>query len=82
MNATLTRDEHRRATLVADMQAFFSLAMGERRRAHAYRRWALEAEAAGNLLGFRTWREASDQQWKSAKWAIRKAMERKDALNG
>jgi hypothetical protein len=81
MNAVVSKEQAREARLTSEMQAFFSLAMSQRRHAHEYRRWALEAEKAGNVLGYETWRKESDQQWRGAWWALRKAMERKDALN-
>jgi hypothetical protein len=41
-------------------------AKGNRRRAHDYKRWALEAEAAGNLSTYRHFRKQSDRSWKAA----------------
>ena len=39
---------------------------GRRRRAHEYRRWALEAEAANKLDDYRRFRKLSDEQWRGA----------------
>lgn len=45
-------------------------ANGCRRRAHEYKRWALEYEQAGNLTKYRHYREQSDKSWRMAKDAI------------
>lgn len=81
MNAVVSKEQAREARLTSEMQAFFSLAMSQRRHAHEYRRWAKEAEAAGNVLGYETWRKESDQYWCAAWWHLGKTRERKDALN-
>ncbi len=48
-------------------------AKGNRRRAHDYRRWALEAERDGLLGSYRHYRAQSDRSWKAAKDALREA---------
>lgn len=45
-------------------------AHGCRRRAHEYKRWALEYELAGNLPKYRHYREQSDESWARAKDAM------------
>lgn len=46
---------------------------GSRRRAHEYRRWALEAEAAGDLERYRRYRADSERQWRQAWDALARA---------
>ena len=41
-------------------------AQGCRRRAHEYKRWALEDEQAGNLARYHHYRKESDRQWRMA----------------
>lgn len=48
-------------------------AKGNRRRAHEYRRWARESEAAGNLSSYRHYRRQSDRSWRAAWEALRNA---------
>lgn len=48
-------------------------ARGCKRRAHEYKRWALEDEAAGNLGRYQHYRKQSDYSWRQAWNAIRSA---------
>lgn len=73
MTAFLTKDR------VAEKVAFASLALGSRRRAHQYRRWAEAAEQAGKLEEYRRWRSEADRCWALARSAIRSAMNHADA---
>lgn len=41
-------------------------AKGNRRRAHEYKRWALEAEQAGHLSTYRFFREQANKSWRGA----------------
>ncbi|MDR7032395.1 hypothetical protein [Mesorhizobium sp. BE184] len=52
------------------MQAWLIHAKGCRRRAHEYKRWALEYELSGNLPKYRHYRQQSDRSWVSAKDAL------------
>lgn len=56
-------------------------ALGNRRRAHEYKRWAMEAEAAGNLSTYRHYRRQSDRSWRLAWSALREARLNKELLN-
>lgn len=46
---------------VAEKIAFVALARGRNRRAVMYRKWAGEAEKAGDLDGYRRWSALSDK---------------------
>ena len=48
-------------------EAFFHLALTQRRLAHRYRRWALEDEAAGRLVAYRHDIEQFNRLWRDAK---------------
>ena len=56
-------------------KALFSLSQTQRRHAHSYKRWALEAKEKGDLANYERWKVESDRSWKEAKshlqWAIR-----------
>lgn len=52
------------------LEDYLIYAMGCRRRAHEYKRFALEAEAEGNLERYRRYRNWANEQWRSAKRAI------------
>lgn len=41
-------------------------AKGNRRRAHEYKRWAAEAEGAGNLKTYRYFRRQAERSWRMA----------------
>lgn len=48
-------------------EAFFHLALSQRRRAHGYRRMALEEEGNGHLAAYRHFKALATYQWKQAK---------------
>lgn len=48
-------------------------AKGCRRRAHEYKRWALEYREAGNVERFRYYQAIADRSWRSAKSALASA---------
>lgn len=48
-------------------QALFSLSQSQRRDAHEYKRWSLEAEKNGNMGRASQYRKRSDYLWQSAK---------------
>ena len=48
-------------------EAFFHLALTQRRLAHRYRRWALEDEAAGRLVAYRHYRDEAKRLLRDAK---------------
>lgn len=48
-------------------EAFFHLALTQRRLAHRYRRWALEDEAAGRLVAYRHYSDEAKRLWRDAK---------------
>ena len=73
MNAPfVTRDR------VAERDAFLSLALTMRRSAHRYRQWAREAEARGDLDGYRHCTKEAERCWRSAKWNLRIARREAD----
>lgn len=57
-------------------------AQGCRRRAHEYKRWALEYETAGNLVRYREYRSKSDKSWLMAKDALTHARRERNSLKG
>jgi hypothetical protein len=57
-------------------------ANGCRRRAHEYRRWALEYETAGNLEKYRHYHKQSDRQWLMALDAMIHARRDFDFIKG
>lgn len=64
------------------MRDWLAHAQGCRRRAHEYRRWALEYEAAGNLEKYRRYRKQSDRQWRMARDALVHASREREYLKG
>ena len=72
LGSILTRDvlPEARRRMAADWVAH---AQGNRRRAHDYRRWAVEAEQAGNLAQYRHYRRQSDRSWRAAWKALDEA---------
>ena len=57
--------------LASTAQAWIAHAFGSRRRAHEYRRWALEYPVASDA--YERWKKQSDRQWQNAKGALDKA---------
>ena len=57
-------------TMNSEAQAWFSLSQTQRRLAHEYKRWALEAEKLGQLERYREYRKRSDELWQSSKWSL------------
>lgn len=51
-------------------RAYFRLSQTQRRLAHEYKRWALEAETLGQIERYREYRKRSDELWRSAKWNL------------
>ncbi len=60
-------------TRIQTALAYLSLARTLRKLAHDYKRWAREAEADGNLLNYRHWRDCSDRAWDNARFYLRQA---------
>lgn len=52
---------------------FLRLARTQRRLAHEYRRWALEAEREGNIDRYRRYRKEANRLWESAKFHLGRA---------
>lgn len=65
-----------------ELNAWVRLCLGRKSRAHEYRRWALEAEAAGNFADYQRYRDDANRHWRSAKSALEQARRRKDELDG
>lgn len=59
-----------RATVRQRLADWLAHANGCRRRAHEYKRWALEYEQAGNLVRYHHYRQQSDKSWHMAKDAL------------
>lgn len=57
----------------ATVVALLSLSHTQRRLAHQYKNWALEAERAGKLLDYRKWKVESDRCWSGALWHLHQA---------
>jgi len=55
-------------------------AKGNRRRAHDYKRAALEYEAAGNLPRYRQYRIYAERSWRGAWQALRSAKHLRDIV--
>lgn len=66
------------ADRVAERNAFLSLALTMRRNAHRYRGWAREAEARGDLPGYRHCTKEAERCWRSAKWNLAVAQREAD----
>lgn len=63
---------------IAERDAFLSLALTMRRSSHAYRQWAREAEARGDLDGYRHCTKEAERCWRSAKWNLAVAQREAD----
>lgn len=59
-----------RATIRQRLADWLDHAKGCRRRAHEYKRWALEYEQAGNLVRYHHYRQQYDKSWHMAKDAL------------
>lgn len=59
-----------RAAVKQRMLDWLAHAQGCRRRAHEYKRWAMEYEQAGNLVRYHHYRNQSDRSWHMAKDAL------------
>lgn len=55
---------------LAERNAFARLALTMREHSHAYRNWASEAEARGDLAGYRHCTKEAERCWQSAKWNL------------
>ena len=62
------------------MADWLAHALGNRHRAHEYKRWAMEAEAEGNLSTYRHWKAQSDKSWRAAWAALREARLNKELM--
>ena len=60
----------------AEIRDFVSLSQTQRRHAHEYRRWALEAEREGKLERYRRYRAECNRLWRNALWNLRFAKQR------
>lgn len=62
-----------RSELRQRMDDWLMHAKGNRRRAHEYKRWAAEAESAGNLKTYRHFRRQAERSWQMARSALANA---------
>lgn len=65
-----------------ELNAWFRLCIGRKRRAHEYRRWALDAEAAGDHHEYQRCRDEANKCWRGARAALEQARRRKDEIDG